>query len=114
MSSRQLEIDVLRALYRLSRRRGPARDRFIDPTATLQLLSSRVDSDEGSVRRALFGLAQTGLVQRTPAGLRLSLAGLAVAVSSTKRPRPIVKQDPGVVANTTNVPMTSSKSHRAA
>ncbi|MBX3261250.1 MAG: hypothetical protein KF782_16310 [Labilithrix sp.] len=72
-----LEIDVLRALLRLARRRTPP---------TLEQLVVRVGGEEADVRRALGSLAKSGLVQRTPAGLRLSLAGLAVAVACAQRP----------------------------
>lgn len=72
-----LEIDVLRALLRLARRRTPP---------TLEQLVVRVGGDEADVRRALGALAKRGLVQRTPAGLGLSLAGLAVAVACAQRP----------------------------
>jgi DNA-binding IclR family transcriptional regulator len=65
-------MDVLRALLRLARRRS---------SPSLDQLVLRVGADESGVRRALFTLAKNGLVQRTPAGLRLSLAGLAVAVA---------------------------------
>jgi DNA-binding IclR family transcriptional regulator len=71
-----LEIDVLRAFLRLARRRT---------SPTLARLVERVSADEADVRRALFSLARSGLVQRTPAGLRLSLAGLAVAVAFAQR-----------------------------
>jgi hypothetical protein len=74
-----LEIDVLRALLRLARRRTHP---------TLDQLVVRVGAEESEVRRALFALARGGLVQRTPAGLRLSLLGLAVAVASAQRPKP--------------------------
>src|SRR5688572_23920866 len=67
-----LDLDVLRALLRLARRR-------ISPT--LAQLTVRVRGEAAEVRRALVTLANRGLVQRTPAGLRLSLAGLAVAVA---------------------------------
>lgn len=72
-----LEIDVLRALLRLARRRTPP---------TLEQLVVRVGGEEADVRRALGSLAKSGLVQRTPAGLRLSLAGLAVAIACAQRP----------------------------
>lgn len=74
-----LEIDVLRALLRLARRRTPP---------TLEQLVVRVGGEEADVRNALASLARNGLVQRTPAGLRLSLSGLAVAVACAQRPRP--------------------------
>jgi DNA-binding IclR family transcriptional regulator len=71
-----LEIDVLRAFLRLARCRT---------SPTLARLVERVPGDEADVRRALFSLARQGLIQRTPAGLRLSLAGLAVAVAFAER-----------------------------
>jgi DNA-binding IclR family transcriptional regulator len=74
-----LEIDVLRALLRLARRRT---------APTVEQLVVRVGAEEADVRRALRSLARNGLVQRTPGGLRLSLAGLAVAVACAQRPRP--------------------------
>ncbi|HVH47503.1 MAG TPA: hypothetical protein VM925_34445 [Labilithrix sp.] len=73
-----LEIDVLRALLRLARRRKPP---------TFEQLFGRVGGDDAAVRCALRSLAKRGLVQRTPAGLRLSLPGLAVAVACAQRPR---------------------------
>jgi DNA-binding IclR family transcriptional regulator len=77
-----LEIDVLRALLRLARRRS---------APTLDQIVVRVGSDEPAVRRALSALAKSGLVQRTPAGLRLSMAGLAIAVACAQRPRPVAR-----------------------
>lgn len=71
-----LEIDVLRALLRLARRRSPP---------TLAQVVTRVGGDEAAVRRALRTLARSGLVQRAPAGVRLSLPGLAVAVACARR-----------------------------
>ena len=74
-----IETDVLRTLLRLAHRRtGP----------TLDLLVERVGSDERAVRRALFSLARSGLVQRTQSGLRLTLPGLAVAAAADALPRP--------------------------
>jgi DNA-binding IclR family transcriptional regulator len=72
------DIAVLRALLRLARRRTPP---------TLEQLVVRVGTPESDVRKSLASLARSGLVQRTPAGLRLSLAGLAVAVAAAA-PRP--------------------------
>jgi DNA-binding IclR family transcriptional regulator len=71
-----LQIDVLRALLRLARRRTPP---------TLEQILVRVGGEEDDVRRALGSLAKSGLVQRTPAGLRLSFAGFAVAVACADR-----------------------------
>lgn len=72
-----LELDVLRALLRLARRRTPP---------TLEALVVRVGAEEPEVRNALRVLAWQDLVQRTPTGLGLSLQGLAVAVAYAKRP----------------------------
>lgn len=72
-----LELDVLRSLLRLARRRTPA---------TLEALVVRVGAEEPDVRNALRVLAWQDLVQRTPTGLGLSLQGLAVAVAYAKRP----------------------------
>ena len=73
-----LDIDVLRTLLRLSRRR-------CEPT--FDALVERTFADEASIRRTLFSLAQSGLIQRTRAGLRLTLPGLALAVACAKVPR---------------------------
>jgi len=93
-----LEIDVLRALLRLARRRTPP---------TLEQLVVRVGGEEADVRRALRSLAKSGLVQRTPGGLRLSMAGLAVAVACAQRPRQAARPE---LAST--VPLV--RRHRAA
>jgi DNA-binding IclR family transcriptional regulator len=71
------ELDVLRALLRLARRRTPP---------SLEALVVRVGVEEPEVRNALRVLAWQGLVQRTPSGLGLSMQGLAVAVAYAKRP----------------------------
>jgi DNA-binding IscR family transcriptional regulator len=76
-----LDIAVLRALLRLARRRTPP---------TLEQLVVRVAAPESDVRKSLASLARSSLVQRTrgdEGGLRLSLAGLAVAVAAAA-PRP--------------------------
>lgn len=74
----KLEIDVLRALLRLARRRTPP---------TLDQLVVRVRGDEALVRRALGALARSGLVEESAAGARLTMAGLAVAVAVAQRPK---------------------------
>jgi DNA-binding IclR family transcriptional regulator len=104
-----LEIDVLRAFLRLARRRT---------SPTLARLVERVPGDEADVRRALFSLARQGLVQRTPAGLRLSLAGLAVAVaaehgSSRKKKKNKAEVAQLVVAPAV-VPLVGTRSRRRA
>ena len=75
-----LEIDVLRALLRLARRRTPP---------TIEQLLLRVGAGEPAVRRALAALIRGGLVHQTPKGPRLSLSGFAVAVAYAQRPRPV-------------------------
>ena len=72
-----IELDTLRALLRLARRRT---------APTLEALVVRVGVEEPEVRNALRDLAWQGLVQRTPIGLGLSMQGLAVAVAYAKRP----------------------------
>ncbi len=72
-----LDIDVLRALLRLARRQTPP---------TMEQLVVRVGAEPEAVRRSLVALAKSGLVQKTPGGLRLSLPGLAVAVAYAQRP----------------------------
>lgn len=79
------ELDVLRALLRLARRRTPP---------SLEALVVRVGVEEPEVRNALRVLAWQGLVQRTPAGLGLSMQGLAVAVAYAKRPAAVAKPKP--------------------
>ena len=73
-----IEIAVLRALLRFSRRRTPA---------TLADLLNRVGGDAADVQRALASLARSQLVQRTGESARLSLSGLAVAVAITANAR---------------------------
>lgn len=74
-----LEIDVLRAMLRLARRRT---------VPTIEQLLLRVPADEAAVRRALAALVRGGLVNTTPNGPRLSLTGFAIAVAYAQRPRP--------------------------
>jgi DNA-binding IclR family transcriptional regulator len=96
------EIDVLRALLRLApRRKSP----------TLDELVVRVGGDGQTVRRALFTLARGGLVQRTSTGLRLSLAGLAVAVAFGGS-RGAGKRASGGGARAKPLPRTSVKAER--
>ena len=73
-----LEIDVLRALLRLARRRT---------SPTIEQILLRVRADEPAVRRALAALTRGGLVNTTPKGPRLSLPGFAVAVAYAQQPR---------------------------
>jgi hypothetical protein len=73
------EIDVLRALARLQRRRLG-----VDEAA----LAMRVGGDRARVRCALRVLARAELVENTKVGVRLTMAGLVVAVAM--RPARIV------------------------
>lgn len=84
-----LEIDVLRAMLRLARRRT---------APTIEQLLLRIRADEPALRRALDSLVRGGLVNPTPKGPRLSLTGFAVAVAYAQRPRPSLA---GRVARTT-------------
>lgn len=74
-----LELDLLRAMLRLARRRTPA---------TIDQLLLRVPGDEAAVRRALAALVRGGLVAPGPKGPRLSLTGFAIAVAYAQHPRP--------------------------
>lgn len=89
-SQPSLEVDVLRAMLRLARRRT---------TATIEQLLVRVPADEPAVRRTLDTLIRAELVRVTPKGPRLSLVGFAVAVAMAATPRH------AAVAKTTTVPM---------
>lgn len=82
------ELDVLRAFLRLARRRTPP---------TLDQLVVRVGGEEPAVRDALKLLTRQGLLQRTSAGLGLSMAGLAVAVAVAQRPAPRKTVAPKIV-----------------
>ena len=67
------EIQVLRAMLRLARRRERADvGRIVD----------RVQGPSTQVREALRRLEAAGLVERRPEGPRLTLAGFAVAVAT--------------------------------
>ena len=69
-----LETDVLRALFRLARRRRRP--------ATMNDLLHRVPARPSDVRRALASLVGSELVLLAPDGPRLTLTGLAVACAS--------------------------------
>lgn len=94
--SMSTETDVLRALLRLARRRTP-------PTIEQVLL--RVRGEEADIRLALRSLADSGLVQRGPLGLRLSMAGFAVAVACASLPR-----TPATRRTATPKPQSTTKS----
>lgn len=72
------EIAVLRAVFRLSRRRV---------RATNEVLVARLGVDDAVVRRALSSLIAAGLVRRTVRGCELTLPGLAVAAAVLAQPR---------------------------
>ena len=72
------ELEVLRAMVRLARRRSPA---------DLEQLTLRVGGNSSNIRSALRALAQADLVVRTPTGARLTMSGLAVALASRRRAR---------------------------
>lgn len=85
-----LEIDLLRALFRSSRRTRPL------SSATL---AKRLGTTLTELEAALASLGRSGLVQPSATGPRLSLAGLAVAVavaSALGSPRVRAKRLPGV------------------
>ena len=86
-------LDVLQVLFRLVRRRK---------RPSLATLVHATGTEEALVRQALFALARNGLVQRSQAGLSLTLAGLAIAVAlpprrrrpgQLARPRTTARQD---------------------
>lgn len=79
-SSASLEIEVLRAMLRLARRRS---------APSLEAILIRVPSpaDEASVRASLKRLVSANLVHVTPKGPRLTLTGFAVAVAMAATPR---------------------------
>lgn len=92
-----LEIDVLRALLRLARRRT---------APSMEQLLVRVDAEPRDVHHVLGVLSQKNLVRRTPTGIGLTFAGFAVAVACAKRPqKPAVR--PSVL-------MRAKKTRRAA
>ena len=71
------DISVLRAILRLARRRLGA---------DLEQISLRVTGEGGDVRSAVRRLERAGLVARTNDTVRLTMAGLAVAVASVRSP----------------------------
>src|SRR5688500_10021879 len=96
-----LEIVLLHTLLRLSRRRGRkcaalSIDELRDALDRVgSVASARIE--QADVLRALRALARQGLVQRSPLGPRLSLAGLAVAVASAAMSeKPRAKRLPGI------------------
>jgi Mn-dependent DtxR family transcriptional regulator len=75
-------VEVLRAILRCSRHRRSA-----DRAA----LALRVDATEAELDQALATLSAEGLVVDDRLGSRLTLMGLAVAVASIPRPKPLLK-----------------------
>jgi hypothetical protein len=73
-----LEVEVLRAMLRLARRRT---------APTVEQLLLRVAADEASLRSCLRRLLSANLVHVTPKGPRLTLTGFAVAVAMAATPR---------------------------
>src|SRR5688572_17750313 len=69
------ELAILRALLRLSRRRVS-----VTPS-DLDTLLVRVGGTEAELRLALRSLQTAGFIQRRAGDLRLTMAGLAVAVA---------------------------------
>src|SRR5436190_17909790 len=109
-----LEIALLHTLLHLSRRRSIAIEDLCDrlrgrephgqgataprhPRDLVRLaprFALREPHHLEAIVRALRALARQGLVQRTPFGPRLTLAGLAVAVATKQKPR--AKRLPGI------------------
>lgn len=77
-SQASLEVEVLRAMLRLARRRT---------AASIEALLLRVPADEPAVRQSLRTLIRANLVDVTPKGPRLTLVGFAVAVAMAATPR---------------------------
>lgn len=77
-----IETDVLRALLKLARRRSSRTPQ--SPSLDQLVRAVGNGTDESIIRRALFSLAKSGLIQRTAGGLALTLPGLALAAAATK------------------------------
>jgi DNA-binding IclR family transcriptional regulator len=109
-----LDIDVLRALLRLARRRTPA---------TAADLLARVDASEPELVRILARLEKAELAYRDGGGVRLSLGGLAVAAASVapvgpgRRSKPAHARAASAASNDTRAPaavLPLLRRHRAA
>lgn len=96
-SSCSLEVDVLRAMLRLARRRTP-------PTLEAILLRVPAPADADAVKHTLRTLIRASLVHVTPKGPRLTLTGFAVAVAMAATPRQSQKSIAAAPARAT-VPM---------
>lgn len=70
------ELEILRAMVRLARRRSPA---------SREQLVLRVGGTGSHLRAALRALSQADLVVRTASGVRLTMSGLAVGLASSRR-----------------------------
>lgn len=80
ISQPNLEVDVLRAMLRLARRRTA-------PTIEAILLRVPAPADEPAVRQSLRTLVRADLVHLSPKGPRLTLVGFAIAVAMAATPR---------------------------
>jgi len=79
-ASASLEVDILRAMLRLARRRTA-------PTVEAILLRVPPPADVEAVTRTLRTLVRASLVHLTPKGPRLTLTGFAVAAAMDATPR---------------------------
>jgi hypothetical protein len=80
------ELAILRAMLRISRRRA---------TADLDTLLVRVGGTEAECRVAIRSLEAAGFVERRPGGqVRLTMAGLAVAVAQIPAVKAAAKPAP--------------------
>jgi hypothetical protein len=79
-SQPSLEVEVLRVLLRLARRRSA-------PTLEAILVRVPAHADAPAVQQALRTLIRAELVHVTPKGPRLTLTGFAVAVAMAATPR---------------------------
>jgi hypothetical protein len=77
-SQPSLEVDVLRAMLRLARRRT---------APTVEAILLRVPADEATLRSSMNRLIRANLVHLTPKGPRLTLVGFAIAVAMASTPR---------------------------
>ena len=102
-SSASLEVDVLRAMLRLARRRTP-------PTLEAILLRVPAPADADAVKQTLRTLIRASLVHLTPKGPRLTLTGFAVAVAMAATPR----QKPSTAAAPARATVPMVRRRRAA
>ena len=95
--SPSLEVEVLRAMLRLARRRTA-------PTIEAILLRTPPPANADAVKHSLRTLIRAELVHVTPKGPRLTLAGFAVAVAMASTPRQKAVSSGGAPARA-SVPM---------